>query len=121
LLSKTSADTICVSLPFAAFAQEPDQVSPVALAGMKAKSAVVTRHAKLNGGAHARQGIPNVDSIVNFNGHFIAPGFDPFGNSNTHWYFNTVGNPPTCTGPPPSTLPSSLCLSTSGIRTETRE
>jgi hypothetical protein len=77
-----------------AVAQEPDQISPASLAGVKGTSAVVTPHAKLNGGAHARQGVPNIDSLVNFNGHFTAPGFDRFGNPNTHWYFNTVGNPP---------------------------
>lgn len=83
-----------VVLTSMAVAQEPDQISPASLAGVKGTSAVVTPHAKLNGGAHARQGVPNIDSLVNFNGHFTAPGFDRFGNPNTHWYFNTVGNPP---------------------------
>jgi hypothetical protein len=78
----------------AGLAQEPDQISVAKLAGAKARSVVVTPHAKLNGGAHARQGVPNVDSLPNFNGHFFAPGFDFFGNPNTHWYYNIVGNPP---------------------------
>lgn len=87
-----------VVLASTAVAQEPDQISPASLADAKGKSAVVTPHAKLNGGAHARQGVPNIDSLVNFNGHFFAPGFDPFGNPNTHWYFNTIGNPPNMHG-----------------------
>lgn len=93
-LALALASTCLLLVTSTAFAQEPDQVSPASLAGSKGRSAVVTPHAKLNGGAHARQGVPNIDSLVNFNGHFMAPGFDPFGNPNTHWYFNTVGNPP---------------------------
>jgi hypothetical protein len=97
-LTLTLASAFLALTTSAAVAQESDQISPEALAGMSGKSAVVTPHAKLNGGAHARQGVPNIDSIVNFNGHFMAPGFDPFGNPNTHWYFNTVGNPPNMHG-----------------------
>lgn len=93
-LALALASTSLLLVASTAVAQEPDQVSPASLAGSKGRSAVVTPHAKLNGGAHARQGVPNIDSLVNFNGHFMAPGFDPFGNPNTHWYFNTVGNPP---------------------------
>src|SRR5215469_14001223 len=87
-----------LALAVSANGAEPDQISPASLQGSKGRSAVVTPHAELNGGAHARQGVPNVDSIVNFNGHYMAPGFDPFGNPNTHWYFNTVGNPPNMHG-----------------------
>jgi hypothetical protein len=47
-----------------------------------------------NGQAHARFGIFNIDSVPNFNGHFMLSGFDPFGNPNKTWYTNTVGNPP---------------------------
>ena len=94
----TALASLSLALAVSASGAEPDQISPASLQGSKGRSAVVTPHAKLNGGAHARQGVPNVDSIVNFNGHFTAPGFDPFGNPNTHWYFNTVGNPPNMHG-----------------------
>jgi hypothetical protein len=47
-----------------------------------------------NGQGHARFGVTDVDSVPNFNTHFMLPGFDPFGNPNKTWYVNTVGNPP---------------------------
>lgn len=47
-----------------------------------------------NGQAHARFGIFGLDSVPNFNDHFMLSGFDPFGNANKTWYTNTVGNPP---------------------------
>ncbi|HKD18467.1 MAG TPA: hypothetical protein VKG23_11420 [Thermoanaerobaculia bacterium] len=77
-----------------ACAQESDQVTASFLANSTPHSAVVTPHAHLNGQAHARHGIPNIDSLVNFNGHFFADGFTFDGTPNNHWYFNTVGNPP---------------------------
>lgn len=76
------------------FAQEPDQLTATSLQNATGKSAVVTPHAHLNGQAHARFGIPNIDSLVNFNGHYHVAGFDPNGNPISDWYFNTVGNPP---------------------------
>jgi hypothetical protein len=78
----------------ASLAQQADQISAAQMAGSHMKSVVITPHSKLNGQAHARQGIPNIDSLPNFDGHFFAPGFDINGNPNSHWYFNTVGNPP---------------------------
>jgi hypothetical protein len=83
-----------ICLASAGLAQEPDQLTAGSLANASGKSAVITPHAHLNGQAHARFGIPNIDSLVNFNGHYFADGFDPNGNPNTHWYYNTVGNPP---------------------------
>ena len=76
------------------FALQRDQVSVAQMAGSHRKSVVITPHSKLNGEAHERFGVPNIDSLPNFNGHFFAAGFDFNGNPNTHWYFNTVGNPP---------------------------
>jgi hypothetical protein len=81
-----------------AVAQESDQVTAAALAGAHGHSTVVTPHAHLNGQGHARHGIFGVDSLANFNGHFFTPGFDPAGNPNSHWYYNTVGNPPNMHG-----------------------
>ena len=76
------------------FAQQPDQISREQIAGSHMKSVVMRPHSKLNGQGRARQGIPNIDSLPNFDGHFFAPGFDINANPNSHWYFNTVGNPP---------------------------
>ena len=78
----------------AAIAQESDQLTAADLANAIPRSAVVTPHAHLNGQAHARHGIPSIDSLVNFNGHFFEDGFTFDGTPNNHWYFNTVGNPP---------------------------
>jgi hypothetical protein len=78
----------------AAPAQEPDQITSADLAAAHGHSAVITPHAHLNGQAHARHGIPSIDSLVNFNGHYFADGFTFDGSPNNHWYFNTVGNPP---------------------------
>lgn len=47
-----------------------------------------------NGMAHARFGIPDIDSVPNFNGQFFTPGQDPNGNPQKRWFFNTLGNPP---------------------------
>lgn len=78
----------------AATAQESDQLTASDLATARAHSSVVTPHAHLNGQAHARHGIPSIDSLVNFNDHYFADGFTGDGTFNTHWYTNTVGNPP---------------------------
>jgi hypothetical protein len=83
-----------LAAPRAATAQEPDQVTAAVLANASSHSTVVTPHAHLNGQAHARHGIPSIDSLLNFNGHYFADGFTGDGTFNTHWYFNTVGNPP---------------------------
>ena len=39
-------------------------------------------------------GIPNIDSVVNFSGQFNADGFDIFNNLQKKWDFNMVGNRP---------------------------
>ena len=63
----------------------------------------IAPHAHLvNGQAHARQGVPNIDSLVNWDDHYFAPGFATIQNPdgslssfpNNHWYTNAVGNPP---------------------------
>ena len=103
-MNKFRWSTLGVSLLFVlaiaipASAQESDQVTAAALAGARGHSTVVTPHAHLNGQGHARHGVFGVDSLPNFNGHFFTPGFDPAGNPNSHWYYNTVGNPPNMHG-----------------------
>ncbi|HEX3472388.1 MAG TPA: hypothetical protein VHT28_14490 [Silvibacterium sp.] len=46
-----------------------------------------------NGQGHAN-GIPNIDSLVNFNDHFQAQGVDQNGNAQIIWYYNMVGTAP---------------------------
>jgi len=94
LTAPVIAGLVGICLAGAGLAQESDQMTATELLNATGKSAVITPHAHLNGQAHARFGIPNIDSLVNFNGHYFADGFDPNGNPNTHWYYNTVGNPP---------------------------
>jgi len=98
LASRFNAPLLCAAFAlvcsFNAFAQEDDQIMAADLSNAHTHSSVITPHAHLNGQAHARFGIPNIDSLVNFNGHYFVGGFDSNGNPNRHWYFNTVGNPP---------------------------
>jgi hypothetical protein len=77
-----------------AAALESDQLSGADLAAFKqTPHSKMPRHPQKNGQAHARHGLP-VDSLLNWNDHYFADGFDPDGNPNRHWYTNTVGNPP---------------------------
>jgi hypothetical protein len=79
------------------FAQDnmaPDQV-PLDLSGsMHGSHETVTPHDHTNGQAHARWGINGIDSVPNFNGHFMTPGYDSAGNPQKEWYYNIIGNPP---------------------------
>jgi hypothetical protein len=72
----------------------PGLVSASALSNARSLSFHATPHDLTNGQGHARFGIAGIDSIPNFNDHFFADGFDSAGNPNSHWYTNTVGNPP---------------------------
>jgi hypothetical protein len=74
-------------------AQDDDAIS-VAPAGSKVKFTHVGPPTSKNGMAHARFGIPNIDSVPNFNGQYFTTGQDANGNPQNHWYFNTLGNPP---------------------------
>lgn len=75
-------------------AQDDDAISATAVAGMHLKFTHVGPPTAKNGMAHARFGIPNIDSVVNFNGQYFTAGQDSNGNPQKHWYFNTLGNPP---------------------------
>ena len=87
---------VCALLALAvagtAAALESDQITRDALKAMK------PQHGSLrtlpNGQAHARHGVFGLDSVLNWNDHYFADGFDLFGNPNRHWFTNTVGNPP---------------------------
>lgn len=75
-------------------AQESDQITAAQLSSSKGKFKTVTPNGHKNGQGHARHGIPNIDSLLNFNGQYFANGFDPNDNPNRYWYYNMVGNPP---------------------------
>jgi hypothetical protein len=79
-----------------AFAIEDDELPPDAIANAHVvlKMTHPGNTAHLNGQAHARHGIANIDSLVNWNDHFFSDGYDPSGNPQREWYTNTVGNPP---------------------------
>jgi hypothetical protein len=77
-----------------AAALEPDQLPQSALHTAHIQFKQVPPLRRLNGQAHARFGIPNIDSLVNWNDQFFGDGFDSAGNPNRHWYTNTLGNPP---------------------------
>jgi hypothetical protein len=75
-------------------AQDDDAISATAVAGMGLKFTHVGPPTAKNGMAHARFGVPNIDSVANFNGQYFTAGQDSNGNPQKHWYFNTLGNPP---------------------------
>jgi hypothetical protein len=75
-------------------AQDNDAIDATTVAGAGLKFTHVGPPTAKNGMAHARFGIPNIDSVVNFNGQYFTQGQDANGNPQTHWYFNTLGNPP---------------------------
>ncbi|HZR55657.1 MAG TPA: hypothetical protein VFA74_02200 [Terriglobales bacterium] len=51
-------------------------------------------HSNLKNGA----GIPGIDSLINFNGHYTTPGVGPTGKKTNFWYYNMVGKPPQAGG-----------------------
>lgn len=89
------------ALSISAFAQAPGQVradlsqahkkyitiNPRALRG---RGSALTQNAS----ATNFNSISGIDSLVNFTGDFDTPGFDPFGNPQTHWLWDMMGNPP---------------------------
>jgi hypothetical protein len=82
----------------AASAQVPAQLTASDLATIVPRTTVLPPHAHSNGQAHARSGIPNIDSLVNFSDHYFAYGVDLYGKAVREWYTNTVGNPPNMPG-----------------------
>jgi len=74
--------TFALALALAApsTAQESDELPITALAGKAPKSPHVKPNGHQTAQANVRFGIPGIDSIVNFNGHYFANGFDSDGN-----------------------------------------
>jgi hypothetical protein len=73
--------------------QEDDQLPTNYLTNASHTSGATAPRGHRNGQGHTN-GIADIDSLVNFNGHFEAHGFDQFGNSQVTWYYNMVGTTP---------------------------
>jgi hypothetical protein len=96
--------TLCLLLPMGAYATRPTsaavsspyKLSPSAMTHMHRAytAADPDTDAHLNGQAHAAQGIPGVDSVPTFNGHFHLTGYTSAGTVQSDWYTNTVGHMP---------------------------
>jgi hypothetical protein len=77
-------------------AQDPDQVTAAAVASKHLKFTRVSPAAVKKGATQTTlPGIAGIDSVPNFSGTYSTPGFDPSGNPQSTWFFNTLGNPPT--------------------------
>ncbi len=48
----------------------------------------------VNGAKPESNGIPEFDTLSDWNGSYDVPGFNPNGKLKTHWLYNMVGNPP---------------------------
>jgi hypothetical protein len=70
-----------------------DQVSKDFLKSARHQSGKVPPNNHSSQGS-PRDGIPNIDSVVNFSGQFNANGFDFQNNPQKKWDFNMVGNRP---------------------------
>src|SRR4051812_2946746 len=79
---------------FAQQIMESDQLPVDALRNSTGKSVHITPNVHRNGMDHARQGVPNVDSLVNWNDQFFADGVDNNNQPVSRWFTNMVGNPP---------------------------
>jgi len=88
-----AAFVLVFATAISSFAQEPDQVSAGYLSNAGDESGAVAPRGHRNGQGHAN-GIPNIDSLINFNDHFKTDGVDQFGNPQHIWYYNMVGTAP---------------------------
>jgi hypothetical protein len=79
--------------------QDPDQITAADVAGKRLKFTHMNLAATgKQGAAQTLPGIAGIDSVPNFSGTYSTPGFDPNGNPQSTWFFNTLGNPPATTG-----------------------
>jgi hypothetical protein len=80
-------------------AQDPDQVTAADVASKHLKFTRVSPAAVKKGATQTTlPGIAGIDSVPNFSGTYSTPGFDPNGNPQSTWFFNTLGNPPSTAG-----------------------
>jgi len=80
--------------PIGVLAQEADEVSPDAISNAHSMHPTTAPRGHQNGQDHARFGLAGIDSVANWNKHFITGGIDPNGNPQHIWYYSMVGNPP---------------------------
>ena len=83
-----------LAMPVGVFAQEADEVSPNAVSNAHSMHPTTPPRGHQNGQDHARFGLAGIDSVANWNKHFITGGIDPNGNPQHIWYYSMVGNPP---------------------------
>lgn len=77
------------------FAQrQPDEVSATHLLSSHPQYASQSPRGHRFGFSSINNGIPGIDSLVNWNGDFHANGVDPNGVPRTLWLYNMIGNPP---------------------------
>lgn len=81
------------ALALSAQVLESDQVSKDFLSKSRHQSGKAAPHNHSSQGS-PHDGIPNIDSVVNFSGQFNANGFDFLNNPQKKWDFNMVGNRP---------------------------
>ncbi|HEX3438480.1 MAG TPA: hypothetical protein VHT24_17045, partial [Pseudacidobacterium sp.] len=82
------------TIAFACHAQQDDDQLPINfLSHASHKSVQMAPRGHRNGQGHTN-GIPDIDSLVNFNNHFQAQGVDQNGNAQIIWYYNMVGTAP---------------------------
>ena len=102
--------TFALAASAGAWAQDPDSITAADVAGSRLHSMKATtpsKNAKLlmQIGKHQNTGTPSsasatttgitgIDSLINFSGDFMTPGFDPNGKAQDHWFFNSIGNRP---------------------------
>jgi hypothetical protein len=79
---------------FAQQIMESDQLPANSLIGSAGKSTHESAHVHANGMAHARKGIPNIDSLVNWSDQYRADGVDQNNQPVSRWFTNTIGDPP---------------------------
>jgi len=79
---------------FACYAQQDDDQVPISFLSNKShKSIQMAPRGHRNGQGHTN-GIPGIDSLVNFNNHFKAQGVDQNASAQIIWYYNMVGTAP---------------------------
>jgi hypothetical protein len=76
------------------YAQMPQLATYQDGSTLKITHKTVAPHDHTNGQAHARFGINGIDSVPNFNGHYMTPGYTASNVPQKEWYYNTIGNPP---------------------------
>lgn len=84
---------LAVATVFAA-AQDAHQLPADHLSHARIQFLAPSPHASAEARTAFTNGTPGVDSLTNWNGSFVVPGFSPTGKPQNNWVYNMVGNPP---------------------------